>query len=103
MLAVMRPVDMQAIGDELAIKWDDGGESFINLETLRRACPCAGCQGEVDVLGQLHKGPERALTPPAFELRSHVLVGGYGWQPTWGDGHASGIYSFAALRKLAAA
>ena len=33
----MRPLDIQQIGNELAIKWDDGGESFIPLETLRRA------------------------------------------------------------------
>lgn len=101
MLPVMRPVDVQPIGNELAIKWDDGGESFLGLEKFRRACPCAGCQGEVDILGQLHKGPERALVPDAFVLRSFVLVGGYGLQPTWGDGHASGIFAFDYLRKVA--
>jgi DUF971 family protein len=42
-----------------------------------------------------------ALTPAAFEWRSCALVGGYGLQPTWGDGHASGIFSFDYLRKLA--
>jgi hypothetical protein len=25
----MRPVDLQVIGEELAVKWDDGTESFI--------------------------------------------------------------------------
>jgi len=99
----VKPVDLQLIGNELAIKWDDGGESFVALEQLRRACPCAGCQGEVDVLGQLHKGPDRALSPAAFVLRSWIAVGGYGIQPTWGDGHSSGIFSFDYLRKLAAA
>ena len=97
----MRLMDVQQIGNELAVKWEDGGESFVALEKLRRACPCAGCQGEVDVLGQLHKGPERPLAPTAFELRSFVLVGGYGLQPAWGDGHASGIFSFDYLRKVA--
>jgi hypothetical protein len=24
----MRPVDIQQVGNELAIKWDEGGESF---------------------------------------------------------------------------
>src|SRR5262245_25917585 len=42
----MKPVDIQQIGDELAIKWDDGAESFVKLEKLRRRCPCAGCKGE---------------------------------------------------------
>lgn len=98
----MRPVDLQPIGNELAVKWDDGSEGFIALERLRRACPCASCQGEVDILGQLHKGPDKPLPPAAFEWRRCAVVGGYGLQPVWGDGHASGIFSFDMLRQLAA-
>jgi len=97
----MKLLDLQQIGGELALKWDDGSENFIPLEKLRRACPCAGCQGEVDVLGQLHKGPDRALTPPAFELKRMERVGGYAIQPTWGDGHASGLFSFDYLKRVA--
>jgi DUF971 family protein len=97
----MRPVDIQRIGGELAVKWADGSESFIPLEKLRRACPCAGCQGEVDILGQLHKGPEAALPPTAFELVRVASVGGYAIQPVWGDGHASGLYSFDYLKRVA--
>ncbi|MCX8092414.1 MAG: DUF971 domain-containing protein [Verrucomicrobiae bacterium] len=96
----MRPVDIQPIGNELAIKWDDGSESFIPLEKLRRACPCAGCQGEVDILGQLHKGPERPLPPTAFQLVRVTPVGGYALQPLWADGHASGLFSFDYLKRL---
>jgi DUF971 family protein len=95
----MRPVDIQPIGLELAVKWDDGSESFVPLEKLRRACPCAGCKGEVDIMGNLHKGPDKALPPRAFELLRVVNVGTYAVQPIWGDGHASGIYTFEMLRK----
>ena len=28
----MRPLDLQLIGNQLAIKWNDGTESFIALE-----------------------------------------------------------------------
>ena len=97
----MRPVDIQPISQELAIKWDDGAESFIPFEKLRRACPCAGCAGERDILGNLYKGPERPLTPAAFQLRSIGFVGTYAVQPVWADGHATGIYSFDYLRKVA--
>jgi DUF971 family protein len=97
----MRPVDIQQIGEELAVKWDDGGESFIPLEQLRRACPCASCHGEMDVFGKIYKGPDRPLTPPATQLRSWQFVGGYAIQPVWGDGHASGIFSFDYLRRVA--
>jgi DUF971 family protein len=98
----MRPVDIQAIGDELAVKWDDGSESYIRLDMLRRACPCAGCKGEMDVLGNLYKNPDKPLSPSAFQLRTIQLVGGYAVQPVWGDGHATGLYSFDYLRQLAA-
>ena len=98
----MRAVDVQHIGQELAIKWEDGSESFIPLEKLRRACPCAGCQGEADIMGHLHKGPEQPLTHLAFQLRSVALVGNYALQPVWQDGHATGLYSFDYLRRIAA-
>lgn len=97
----MRPNDIQTIGEELAIKWDDGQESFIRLETLRRACPCAGCKGEMDVMGNVHKGPEIKLTERSFQIRRIDTIGGYGLQPLWGDGHSSGIFPFAMIRKIA--
>lgn len=97
----MRPQDIQTIGNELAIKWDDGSESFISLERLRRCCPCAGCQGEADILGNVSKNPERPLMPPAFQLVRLVMVGGYAVQPVWGDGHNTGIYAFDYLKNVA--
>lgn len=97
----MRPVDVQQIGEEVAIKWEDGGESFIALEKLRRACPCAGCQGERDVMGNLYKNPEQPLSPASFRLVRWERIGTYGLQPVWGDGHATGIYSFDYLRHVA--
>lgn len=97
----MRPQDIQHIGSELAVKWDDGSESFIPLDNLRRACPCAGCKGETDILGNVYKNPEHPLTPKALELVKIVRVGGYAIQPVWADGHATGIYSFDYLRRVA--
>jgi len=97
----MRPLDIQPIGGELAIKWDDGSESFIALETLRRCCPCAVCKGETDILGNVYKNPPQPLTPKAFELIRFITVGGYAIQPVWADSHATGIYSFEYLRRVA--
>jgi DUF971 family protein len=97
----MRPADLQIIGVELAIKWEDGAESFIALENLRRACPCAECVGERDVMGQLHKGPDKPLSPRSFQLTRIATVGGYGIKPIWVDGHRTGIYSFDYLARLA--
>ena len=97
----MRPLDFQFIGRELAVKWDDGGESFILLEKLRRACPCAGCKGETDILGNLHKNPGDPLTARSFELLRIGRVGGYAIQPVWADGHATGLFSFEYLKQIA--
>jgi DUF971 family protein len=99
----MRPVNLQIIGDELAIKWEDQTESYLRFETLRRACPCAGCRGEVDVMGQLHQGPEKTLRPESFQLARITPVGGYAVQPFWRDGHSSGLFTFDYLRKIALA
>jgi DUF971 family protein len=99
----MRATDIQHIGNELAIRWADGSESYLPLETLRRCCPCASCAGEVDILGNVYKGPDRPLPPTAFELVRFIPVGGYAIQPTWKDGHNSGIYSFEYLQRVAKA
>jgi DUF971 family protein len=96
----VRPTDIQPIGEELAIKWEDGSESFVRLEKLRRHCPCAGCKGEVDIMGNLYKNPDHPLPTGAFQLMRIANVGSYAVQPIWGDGHATGIYSFDYLRKV---
>jgi len=92
--------NIQHIGDELAIAWSDGVESYLPLERLRRACPCAGCGGEPDVLGFVVR-PEVTYTAASFALRGWGMVGGYAVQPAWGDGHGSGLYTFPFLRRLA--
>jgi DUF971 family protein len=98
--SVLRPKTIQKIGTELAISWSDGEESYIPLETLRRACPCAACGGEPDVLGRIAR-PRVHYSPDSFDLKGFEIVGGYGVQPRWADGHHSGIYSFTYLQRLA--
>ncbi len=97
----LEPVNIQQIGDELAIAWNDGTESFLKFEMLRRACPCAACGGEPDVLGNV-SSHQRGITytDKSFRLVGFDLVGGYALQPHWADGHRSGIYSFTYLRRL---
>jgi DUF971 family protein len=97
----LAPTNIQQIGEELAIQWNDGTESFLGLEFLRRACPCAGCGGEPDVLGNISR-PNVIYSEASFDLKGFSLVGGYALQPQWADGHGTGIYSFAYLRRLAA-
>jgi len=96
----VRALGVQKIGAELAISWADGTESYLNLEELRRMCPCATCGGEPDVLGRVIR-PQNEHTPASFELIAYEAVGGYAIQPVWGDGHRTGIYSWNYLKRLA--
>ena len=98
----LEPINIQQIGDELAIVWNDETESFFKLEILRRACPCAACGGEPDVLGNISR-PQVSYNEKSFQLIGFDLVGGYAVQPRWADAHNTGIYSFTYLRRLAQA
>ena len=87
------------IGNELALAWSDGSESYIALEALRKHCPCAVCQGEPDALGRVVK-PSVNHTDRSFKLLNIQQVGGYALQMKWADGHSTGIYTYAYLRSL---
>jgi len=90
---------VEKIGGVLAVKWSDGREDYLDLGDLRRACPCATCAGERDLAG----GEMLPKADPAgfnADLTGWAFVGGSGFQPRWGDGHRTGIYSFAYLRSL---
>ena len=94
------PENIQLAGQDLAIRWNDALESYLDLEGLRRACPCAGCQGEPDIDGHIDK-PHVSYDPArSFHLKAYSFVGGYALQPTWGDGHSTGLYTFDLLRRL---
>lgn len=97
----LEPTNIQQIGSELAIQWSDGTESYLDLQLLRRACPCAACGGEPDVLGNISR-PNVSYSQQSFALTGFDIVGGYALQPRWADGHNTGIYSFQYLRRLAA-
>ncbi len=91
----------EIIGDNLALRWGDGVETIIDFATLRRACPCATCGGEPDVLGRVDR-PHVIYHDESFRLKRWLHVGGYALQFFWADGHSTGIYSFDFLRRLAA-
>jgi DUF971 family protein len=99
-MGISVPKTVMLVGHDLAIVWEDGREDYLPLETLRRNCPCALCRGERDLLGNVHRGPPRPLTPASFQALSQRPVGGYALQIFWADGHNDGIYSYETLRSL---
>ena len=54
-------------------------------------------------MGHLHRDPDIPLTAKSFKLVRLDRVGSYAVQPVWADGHATGLYSFDYLRRIAAA
>lgn len=90
----------EVVNDILVIKWNDGEESYVSLKTLRDNCPCAGCAGEKDALGNIHVITSTARGEKAYELEGLNPVGYYAVQPVWGDGHNTGIFRFELLKEL---
>ncbi len=94
------PRDIQIIGDEVAIAWDDGSESYFNFEQLRAASPSAANIGERDILGNRYggDGPKKF---PGVQVLGWERVGNYALRFDFSDGHRTGLYSFDYLRQLA--
>ena len=82
----------------LVITWGDGAVQRIGFAGLRLACPCAVCSGEFGRPGRFAVDPE--LHPGEDELADISLVGMYGLNAVWADGHNTGIYTFERLRRL---
>ncbi len=93
------PANIQLIGDEVAIAWDDGAESYFLAERLRAASPSAETQGERDVLGNQYGGD----SPRSFagvRVTGWERVGNYAIRFDFSDGHRTGLYAYDYLRKL---
>ena len=93
------PVDVQIIGAEVAIRWDDGKESFYSFATLRAASPSAETRGERDIFGNQHGG-EVPKNYVGVEVTGWERIGNYAIRFDFSDGHRTGLYSYDLLRQL---
>ena len=94
-----KPEDIQLIGTEVAIRWDNGTESYIPYATLRAASPSAEVRGERDIFGTKYGGE----APKNYESVTVVRwerVGSYAIRFVFSDGHGSGLYPYDYLKKL---
>jgi DUF971 family protein len=96
------PANIQMVGDEIAIVWSDGGESFLRQDLLRRASPSAETQGERDVFGNQYGGQGKASHADVRVL-GWEQIGNYALRFDFSDGHRTGLYTYDYLRKLGAA
>lgn len=82
----------------VTIEFRDGHVAVYDLMSLRLACPCATCRGLRD---QGEAGWPRPGSPSPLRITDAELHGAWGLSITWNDGHATGIYPFEALRRVA--
>lgn len=97
-MAIPHPTAINYVeADELlTIDFADGVSITYPARLLRGFCPCARCQGH---------GAGPAKWKPPYTTRGYVVenvspVGSYAICILWGDGHDTGIYSYATLRNI---
>jgi ATP-binding protein involved in chromosome partitioning len=83
-------------GEQLRIRWKDGGVSEYPPRYLRLCCPCAGCVEEMT--GRPLLDPR--TVPLDVHPRSIRYVGDYALAFDFSDGHRTGIYPFNYLREI---
>ncbi len=93
------PTNIQLIGQEIAIVWNDGTESFYPCDKLRAASPSAETQGERDILGQQYGGDSQRNFSGVTVVGWH-FVGNYAVRFDFSDGHNTGLYAYDYLLKL---
>lgn len=93
------PSNIQLIGNEVAILWNDGAETYFIMEDLRAASPSAQNIGERDILGNQYggDGPKQF---PGVTVVGWEQVGNYAIRFDFSDGHRTGLYSYDYLREL---
>jgi ATP-binding protein involved in chromosome partitioning len=91
------PLEIVGLGKaEVRFVWDEGDEDVWNARDLRIACSCAMCVSEAT--GE--KILDDSTVPDQITVTHMDLVGNYGLNVHFSDGHTTGIYRFAQLREL---
>jgi DUF971 family protein len=80
----------------VTITFEDGAVCEFPVRELRAACPCAACRGMRE-LGRA-AWPLPGL-PDTISVSDAHLNGAWGLSIDWSDGHNTGIYAWAVLRR----
>ncbi|MBL4575314.1 MAG: DUF971 domain-containing protein [Opitutaceae bacterium] len=96
---MISPKNIQLIGTEIAILWEDGKESYFSAPVLRAASPSASAQGEKDIFGQQYGG-EFGKDHSDVTIDGWKMIGSYAVRFEFSDGHKTGLYSYDYLREL---
>lgn len=95
---MIRPVKIRLKkNSELILHWEDGTESIMPPELLRRLCPCASCKMERE---SQSKNYIPMFNQNQITISSVNPVGSYAIAISWKDGHSTGIYEYSYLKSL---
>ncbi|PYT01134.1 MAG: hypothetical protein DMF63_04080 [Acidobacteria bacterium] len=95
---MVEPVQIIEESDSaVSIKWSDDADTHYTAMELRRSCPCAGCINEWTGEKML----DDAKIAEDISIKHTSIVGRYALNFHFSDGHDTGIFSFAFLRKVA--
>ncbi len=88
------PLEIVGLGKpEVRFVWDEGDEDLWSARDLRLRCTCAHCVHEFS--GKKLLDP--ANIPSDIFVSKMSLVGNYGINIEFSDGHGTGIYRFDEL------
>lgn len=97
--SMLAPEEIQVIGNDVAIRWQDGSEDFYPMDRLRAASPSAETQGEHDLFGNL-MGGNPGQEYQGVTVTGWKMVGGYAVAFEFSDSHSSGLYGYDYLKKI---
>ena len=90
------PVSIEGLGKtSITVTWEDDHVGVYPGRYLRSLCRCAECIEEMTGKKLL----DDSKIPEDIRYEKIGLVGGYAISILWSDRHATGIYTFANLRK----
>lgn len=93
-------LDLQIIGETVALRWNDDREDYFDAAVLRKISPSAETRGETDLFGRKIGGDPRTDFT-GVRVLSWEPVGRYAIRFSFSDGHNTGLYSYGYLREEA--
>ena len=102
------PTNIERDGDSaIEIHWNNETSSRWTVHELRKACPCATCREKKREGKSADENSDGAISLPVLSaaeakplrIESMRPVGTYAYNVVFSDGHSSGIFTFALLRK----
>jgi DUF971 family protein len=80
----------------VTVSFEDGLVCMFGVNDLRAACPCATCRGFRERGDVAWPRPGQR---PDIAITNAEFAGAWGLSISWSDGHDTGIYAWASLRR----